>query len=100
MRCSGVSPAASVSPIVNPMSISLTSAEGGFRVPSFKRSPVVEDWPNSAPGGGVGLVLKRGSIVGGLAMEFVVSPRGNFHEPSPARSNISLTVCVGSFRFE
>ncbi len=31
-------------------------------------------------GGGVSLVLKRDSIVGGLAVEFVVSPGGIYHE--------------------
>ena len=100
MRCAGVRPVTSVSPQVNPMRVSLTSGEGDLRVPSFMRSLVVEDWPNSARGGGVGLVLKRGSIVGGLVAEFVVSARGIFHDPSPARSSISLTVCGGSFRFE
>ncbi len=82
------------------MRISLTSGEGDLRVPSFKRSRVVEDWPSSARGGGVGLVLKRGRVVGGVVVEFVVSPRSIFHDPSPARSSISSTVCGGSFRFE
>ena len=100
MRCAGVSPVASVSPRVEPMRISLTSGEGDLRVPSFRKCPVVEDWPLSARGGGVGLVLKRGFIVGGLVAEFVVSHRGVFHDPSPARSSISLTACGGSFRFE
>ena len=95
-----MSPAASVSPLVNPMRISLTSGEGDARVPPFRRSHVVDEWPSSARGVGVGLVLKRGRIVGGLVVEFVVSPRGIFHEPSPARSIISLTVCGGSLRFE
>ena len=93
-----------VSPQVKPMRVSLTSGEGDLRVPSFIRSHVVEDWPDSARGGGVGLVLKRGSIVcvcgGGLLAEFVVSPRGIFHDPNPARSSISLTVCGESIRFE
>ena len=35
MRCSGVSPVASVSPLVDPMKISLTSGEGDVRAPSF-----------------------------------------------------------------
>ena len=98
MRCAGVSPVASVSQHVKPMRISLTSGEGDVRVPSFKRSLVIEDWPSYARGEEVGLVLKRGSIVGGLAEEFVVSPGGICHEPSPARSSNLLTVCGGSFR--
>ena len=93
MCCSGVSSAASVSPLVNPVRISLTSGEGDVSVPSFKRSPDVGDWPDATLGGDVGLVLKRGSAMGGLAMEFVESPKGICHEPSPARFNISLTVC-------
>ena len=100
MRCSGVSPAASVSPLVKPVRISFTLGEGDLRVLSFKWRPVVDDWPDSARGGGVGLVLKRGSIVGGLAVALVVSLVGICHEPSLARSSISLTVCGGSFRFE
>ena len=43
MRYSGVSPAASVSPPVKRMRIVLTSGEGDLRIPSFKRSPVVDD---------------------------------------------------------
>ena len=93
MRCSGVSPAASVSPLVNHMRISLTSGVDDVRVPSFTRSFVVGGWPKTARGGGVGLVLKRGSVVGGLALEFVLSPEGICHEPIPARSSMSLTVC-------
>ncbi len=85
---------------MKPMRISLTSGVGDPRVPSFKRSHVVDDWPSSARGGGVGLVRKRGSMVGGLAVEFVVSSRDICHEPSPVRLSISLTVCGGSFRFE
>ena len=100
MRCSGVSPVASGSPQVKPMRISLTSGEGDVRVPSFRRSPVVEDWPSSGRGEGVDLVLKRGRIVWGVVVECAVSPRGIFHVPSPARSNISLTVCGGSFSVE
>ena len=100
MRCAGVRPVALVSPQVKPMRVSLTSEEGDLRVQSFIRSLVVEAWPNFARGGGVGLVLKRGSIVGGLVAEFVVSPRGIVHAPNPARSRISLTVCGGPFRFE
>ncbi len=95
MRCSGVSPAVSVSPLVKPMRTSLTSGEGDLRVPSFMRSHVVGDRPNASRGGGVGLVLKRGSAVGGLAVEFVVSPEGRCHKPSLARASISLTVCGG-----
>jgi hypothetical protein len=92
---------ASVSSQVKPTRNSLTSGEGDMRVPSFKRSPIVENWPSYARGGGVGLVLKRGSIGGGgLVSEFVVSPRGIFQDPNPARSSISSTVCGGSFRFE
>ena len=100
MHFAGVRPVASVSPHVKPMRVSLTSGEGDMRVPSFIRSPVDDDLPNSARGGGVGLVLQRGSIVKGLLAEFVVSHRGIFHDPSPARSSISLTVCSGSLRFE
>ena len=100
MRCSGVSPVASVSPQVKPMTISLTSGEGDVRLPSFRRSPVVEDWPKSFWGEGVGLVLKRARIVGGLVVEYAVSPRGIFHDPNPARSNTSLTVCGGAFSVE
>ena len=100
MRCAGVSPVASLSPLVKPMRTSLTSGKGDVRVPSFMRSLVVEDWPSSVMGEGTGLVLKRGRIVWGLVEGFVVSPRGIFHDPSPARSNISLTVCGGSFRVE
>ena len=100
MHCSGVSPAASVSPLVNPMRISLTSGKGDLRVPSFMKSHVVGDWPNAARGGGVGLVRKRGSTVGGFVVELVVSPVGICREPSPARSRMSLTVCGGSLRFE
>ena len=37
---------------------------------------------------------------GGLAVEFVVSPRGICHEPSPASFSMSLAVCGGSIRFE
>ena len=74
-----MSPAASVSPLVKPMRISLTLGEGDLRVPSFKRSHAVDDWPDSALGGGFCLVMKLGSIVGGLAVEFVVSPRGICH---------------------
>ena len=85
---------------VKPMRISLTSGEGDLRVPTFKRSLVVEDWPSSTQGGGVVLVLKRVSSVGGLVAEDVVSPRGSSHELSPARSSISLTACGGSLRFE
>ena len=85
-----------MSPQVKPMRVSLASGEGNLRVPSFMRSPVVEDWPNAARGGGVGRVLKRGSIVGVFMAEFVVSPRGIFHYPSPARSSTMLTVCGGS----
>ena len=70
-----MSPAASVSPLVKPMRISLTSGEGDVRVPSFKKSHVVDHWPNSARGGGVGFVLKRGRIVEGLVVEFVVYSR-------------------------
>ncbi len=100
MCCSGVSPAASVSPLVNPMRISLTSGEGYVSVSSFRRSLDVGDWPNAAFGGDVGLVLKRGSAVGGLAVEFFESLEGICHEPSPARFSISLTVCGGSCRLE
>jgi hypothetical protein len=100
MRCSGVSPVASVSPQVKPMRISLTSGEGDVRLPSFMRSHVVEDWPNSVRREGVGLVLKRGRIVGGLVVEYAVSPRGIFHDLSPARSNISLTVYGGACSVE
>ena len=100
MRCAGVSPVASVSPQVKPMRTSLISGEGDLKVSSFKRSLVVDDLPSSARGRGVGLVLKRGSIVGGLAVEFVVSPRDICHEPSPAKLSMSLTVCGGSIRFE
>ena len=100
MRCAGVSPAASVSPQVKPMRVSLTSGEGVLRIPSFMRSPIVEGWPTPARGGVVGLVLNRGSVVGGLLPEFAVSPRGIVHAPSPARSSISLTVCGGPFKFE
>jgi len=53
MRRSGVSPAASVSPLVKPMRISLISGEGDLRIPSFTRSHVVGDGPNTARGGGV-----------------------------------------------
>jgi len=79
MRGSGVSPAASASPLVNLMKISLTSGRGDVRFQSFTRSHVVGDWPNTARGEGMGLVLKRGSAVGGLALEFVVSPEGICH---------------------
>ena len=96
MCCSGMSPATSVSPLVNPTRISLTLGEGDVIVPSFMRSPVVGDWLKAARRGGVGLVLKRGSAVGGLALEFVVSPEGICYEQSPARSSMSLSVCVGS----
>ena len=100
MRCSGVSPTASVSPLVYPMRISLTSGEGDVRVMSFMRTNVAGGWPNAAREGCVGLILKRGSAVGGLAVEFVVSPEGICHEPGPTRSSMSLTVCGGSCRLE
>ncbi len=98
MLCSGVSPLASVSPLVKPMRTSLTSGEGDLKIPSFKRSPVVDDWPESSRGSGVGLVLKRGSIVGELGEEFVVSLGGICHDPSPARSSSPSTVCAVAFR--
>ena len=79
MRSSGVSPAASGSPLVNPTRISLTSGEGDVRVPFFMRSHVIGDWPNAAREGG--LVMKRGSAARGLALEFVVSPESICHEP-------------------
>ena len=83
MRCSGVSPAASVSPLVNPMRSSLTSGEGDVRVSSFMRSFVVGDWPNAARGGGVGLVLKQGGAARGLALEFAVSLEGRASSSKP-----------------
>jgi len=64
MRCSGVSPAVSVSPLVNPMRTSLTSGEGDLRLPSSMTSHVVGNWSNASREGGVGLVLKGGSAVG------------------------------------
>ena len=100
MCCSGVSPAVSVSPLVNPMRIFLTSGEGDVSAPSFRRSPDVGDWPNAALGGDVGLIPKQGSAVGGLAVDFVEYPEGICHEPSPARFSISMTVCGGSCRLE
>ncbi len=100
MRCSGVSPAALLSPLVNPIRISLTSGEGDLRVPSLMRSLVVGDGPSAARGGGVGLVVKRGSTVEGLAVEYVVSRDGTCHELSPAWSRMSMAICGGSFRFE
>ena len=49
----------------------------------------------------MGLVLKRGSAVGGgRAVEFVVSLEGICHEESPARSDISLIVRGGSCMLE
>ena len=99
---SGVSPAASVSPLVNPTRISLTSGEGDVRVPFFKGNPVVGEWPNAARGGGrCGSCSEAGQCRGGgVAVEFVVSPEGICHEPSPTRSSMSLTVCGGSCRLE
>ena len=84
--------------LVKPMRTSLTPGEGDFKIPSFKRSPVIDDWPESSRGIGVGLVLKRGSIVGELAEEFVVSPGGIYHDPCPAMSSSPSTVCGVAFR--
>ena len=66
MRFAGVRFVASVYPQVKHMMISLTSGEGDLRAPSFMRSLVVKDWPNSARGVGVGFVPNRCGIVGGL----------------------------------
>ena len=84
-----------VCPLVNPTRISLTSGEGGLRVPSFTRSPIVVVGPNSPGGGGVGRVLKRGRSVVALAVELMVSLVGIRHELSPTCSRMSLTVCGG-----
>ena len=72
MRWAGESPGASVSPLVNPMRVSLTSGEGGVRVPSFHRRPVGEAWLWSA-WLSVGRVRKRGSALGGFAVMASVS---------------------------
>ena len=96
-------PVAFVSLLVNPIRISLTLGEGGLRVPSFTRTSIVVVGPNPLPRGGrggVGRVLKRGRNVVGLAVELMVSNAGICHEPSPACSRMSSTVCGGSFRFE
>ncbi len=43
----------------------------------------------------VWVVSQSGLVLGGVLVEFEVSPEGMCHEPSPARASMSLTVREG-----
>ena len=89
LRWAGESPGAPVSPLVNPMRVSLTSGEGGVRVPSFQSKPAVDPWLWDA-WRGCGRVLKRGRALGGLGVSVGVSGGGGkLHSVSPACSRMT-----------
>ena len=64
MRWPGESPSASVSPLVNPMRISMTSGEVDVRVPSFMRRPSLSQG-QILPGVEMWVVFRSGVVMGG-----------------------------------
>ena len=100
MRWLRENPPVSMSALANPIRTSLTSGEGVVRVPPCMRSPFVDVWGDVACGCGLGRVPNRGSAMGFVLVECVVSPWGICHEPSPAKVSMSSTVMDGTGRSE
>jgi len=90
MRCSGVSPGAVVSPLVNPMSNSLIFGEGEVMIHPCKSRPLAGGEPYAYWWGEGDRVPKRGSRVCSGTMGS--AKRGVRHSSSPAVANMTSTA--------
>ncbi len=87
-----------MSPLMNPMSTSLTFGEGEVRFPPCRSRPLDGGEPYVVRWDAVDCASKRGSIVRGCFVTVGSAGRGFRHSSSQAAANTASNVLKGSRR--